>query len=136
MKKGLSVITIFLIILFALGMSGCVHVVPDYECLHVENSTLNPNLTVTPKSNACPTYKTSMKQANLDFHHHAYKKALREYTLLALDGNAEAQYRLGYMYFYGQGTKKDKFLSRGWFQKSAIQGHRKAAQALQMIDRP
>lgn len=61
----------------------------------------------------------------------AYKKkdfatALREYRLLAAQGDAEAQFRLGVMYFIGQGILDDYKEAIKWYRLAAGQGHANA----------
>ncbi len=121
MKKAAIILSSFLA--FTL-LSGCAFRSPDYECIRV-----------TPPAHMIMG-SPSLHHAKKELSHHSYKQALRDYTLLALSGSAEAQYQLGYMYMYGQGTKKNRSLSRGYFQMAATQGYKKAAQALQLVDRP
>lgn len=47
----------------------------------------------------------------------------------ALDGDADAQYNLGYRYFHGEGVAQDKKEACKWFDKAAEQGNA-AAQTL------
>ena len=65
-----------------------------------------------------------------------YSRALEQLSMPAIHGNRDAQYALGYMYFYGKGVRRDVNLARAWFLKAAAAGHEKAIQALQMIDHP
>lgn len=51
-----------------------------------------------------------------------YVTALKEFRSLARDGNAEAQYKLGEMYFAGLGVAKDYAKARFWYLKAAQQG--------------
>lgn len=55
-----------------------------------------------------------------------YKEAARQFRPLADDGDAEAQYYLGYMYEKGQGVAKDQVLMRKWYQRAADAGNAKA----------
>lgn len=50
----------------------------------------------------------------------------------AYKGDVDAQYRLGEMYFYGQGVPKDATKAVEWFQKSADQGNAEAQTMLGM----
>lgn len=59
----------------------------------------------------------------------AYPEALRLYTKAASAGSAEAQLRLGEMYFYGEGVAVDEKAARSWFDKSATQGNAEAVKA-------
>ena len=49
--------------------------------------------------------------------------ALQEWRPLAEQGNAGAQYGLGYMYYIGQGIPEDHKEAMKWFHKAAEQGH-------------
>lgn len=46
--------------------------------------------------------------------------------------NANAQYAVGYMYYYGVGTQQSLPLAIKWFQAAADQGHYKAMMALRL----
>ena len=52
-----------------------------------------------------------------------YKKAVYWYQKAAEQGNAEAQVRLGEMYYWGQGVARDYKKAKYWFQKAAEQGN-------------
>jgi len=77
----------------------------------------------------------TLSQAESDYQKGNYQQALTSLTLLAINGNADAQYALGYMYYYGQGTRQNLDLARGWFREAALSGLDKAQQALNMLDR-
>ena len=51
-----------------------------------------------------------------------YATALREWTPLAEQGDADAQYNLGQMYRLGKGVTKDYVEAAEWFQKAAKLG--------------
>lgn len=59
-----------------------------------------------------------------------YPEALRILRPLADQGDAEAQYVLGYMYYYGQGVASDPKVAQDWIRRAADQGHEKAAIAM------
>jgi TPR repeat protein len=52
-----------------------------------------------------------------------YAAAFKEFTPLAEQGNAEAQFFLGKMYLLGQGVPKDSDLAIKWFKASAARGN-------------
>jgi TPR repeat protein len=62
-----------------------------------------------------------------------YVTAMKEYRPLAERGNAEAQYRVGRMYEFGQGVAQDKALGIDWIRKAAAQNHIDAQQELGVI---
>ena len=48
---------------------------------------------------------------------------LKQYMSLAAQGNADAQYGLGLLYFKGEGVPKNDALAVKWFRKAADQGN-------------
>ena len=48
--------------------------------------------------------------------------AYRQYCIAFLQGDREAAYRLGWMYFSGQGVSANNELAAGWFRLAASQG--------------
>lgn len=52
----------------------------------------------------------------------------------AENGNADAQYALGYMYYYGIGTVQDRETADLWIQRSAAQGQPLAQKAWSLIN--
>ena len=51
-----------------------------------------------------------------------YATALKEFSTLANQGNAQAQFNLGVMYDNGQGVPKDEAQAVAWYRKAAEQG--------------
>ena len=62
-----------------------------------------------------------------------YVTAAKEYRPLAEKGNAEAQYRIGRMYEFGNGYPQDKTQGIAWVRKAADQGHVDAEQELGVV---
>jgi TPR repeat protein len=52
---------------------------------------------------------------------------------LAAEGNAHAEYAIGYMYYYGYGVPMDTESGIFWMQKSAAQKYEPAQKALDLI---
>ena len=52
-----------------------------------------------------------------------YSTALREWRPLAEQGEAQAQYRLGFLYQFGQGVPQDYERAVMWYRKAADQGY-------------
>jgi TPR repeat protein len=89
---------------------------------------------------ACATVKkpaVSLKQqyhqAKQAFHHKKYHQAFQQIQAPAKAGNANAQYALGYMYYYGHGTKTDITKAKHWFQQAAQQHQKQAQHALKNL---
>ena len=55
-----------------------------------------------------------------------YATALREWTPLAEQGDADAQYNLGVMYRKGHGVPQDKVYAHIWYNIAATSGNKKA----------
>ena len=51
-----------------------------------------------------------------------YSKAMRIWKSEADDGNAHAQYSIGYLYYYGEGVLKDEKKGLEWNEKDAFNG--------------
>lgn len=51
----------------------------------------------------------------------------------AKDGDADAQYALGFMYYYGKQVPRDMDLARSWIRKAAAQGQVRAKSALKLL---
>lgn len=71
--------------------------------------------------------------AQVDYKAGHYDKAAAQLMPLAQKGNADAQYTLGYMYYYGLGMKRDRTQGYFWLQSAASNGHAKALTALNML---
>lgn len=65
----------------------------------------------------------SIEQANRLYTDAMYEDAIKNYYVLAHQGDAHAQYRIGFMYLHGQGIKSDICESTRWFDKSARDGN-------------
>jgi TPR repeat protein len=71
-----------------------------------------------------------MQEAHKAYAAEDYEKVFQLVFPLAANGNADAQYTLGYLYFHGLGTEKSEAQAMNWIQRAAAQGHTKALQAL------
>ena len=86
---------------------------------------------------ACTTHSTSDINPLIDvktsFSVGNYELASEQLLPLANEGNSEAEYSLGYLFYYGLGVEQDKELAREWFRRSAKQQNMKAVAALTVI---
>ena len=62
-----------------------------------------------------------------------YHCSITEIQQAAENGNADAQYALGYMYYYGINTAKDRETATLWIQRAAAQGQPLAKKAWDLI---
>jgi TPR repeat protein len=81
-------------------------------------------------ASALAQQSTELSQAIAAFNRQDYAQALTGFEALARDGNAEAQYRLGFTYERGEGASPDHQLAASWYRKAADQGHARAQSAL------
>lgn len=63
-----------------------------------------------------------------------YHQAFDHLMPAAKRGNAEAQYAVGYMYFYGLGTVQNRDSAFHWMNKAAEQGQPQARQAISVLN--
>jgi len=61
--------------------------------------------------------------------------AMKIWQPLAQEGNAEAQYHLGYMFQTGTGVKKDNQKALYWYNLAAKNGHGKALVLAKVVER-
>lgn len=62
-----------------------------------------------------------------------FKTAFRKLLPPAANGNAHAEYAIGYMYYYGYGVPQDNETGLFWMQKAADQHYAPASKALAII---
>lgn len=62
-----------------------------------------------------------------------YKQAFHQLLPLAVKGKAEAQYAVGYLYYYGYGVPEDTESGLFWMTKAAEQHYPPAMQAIDLI---
>lgn len=78
-------------------------------------------------------FANDLAEAKRLFDTRAYAQAGAIYERLAAAGNADAQFHLGEMHWYGEGYKADDTAARQWFQKAASAGSKEAAAALETM---
>lgn len=71
--------------------------------------------------------------AKQNFAEQNFRTAFLRVQRPAKAGNADAQYALGYMYYYGKGTVINRPYAVYWFQQAAAQGQKDAQRALKMV---
>lgn len=64
-----------------------------------------------------------------------YKRAMQQLLPLAAEGSMEAQYAVGYMYYYGFGVAQDTSTGHFWIQRSADQHYEPAINALAIMEK-
>ena len=74
-----------------------------------------------------------MERGMNDFKLNAFRDAFVRLKPEAEYGNADAQYAIGYMYYYGKGVYEDRDRAVYWIQKSASKGQPLAVAALSAL---
>jgi septal ring-binding cell division protein DamX len=84
---------------------------------------------------ACASTRISeqLQSGKISFEDGNFKSAFHKLLPLACEGNAEAEYAIGYMYYYGYGTAQDEESGIFWMKKAAEQHYQPAIQALSII---
>ena len=72
-------------------------------------------------------------QAKQDFAAKNYESAFKGIQEPAKAGDADAEYALGYMYFYGKGVAENRQAAEYWFSRAAAHGQVEAQKALALI---
>jgi len=81
-----------------------------------------------------PREISELQQGKRYFDEGYYKRAMHELLPIACDGNPDAQYAVGYMYYYGLGVAQDTDVGHFWIQRSANRRYVPAIRALKMIE--
>jgi TPR repeat protein len=76
----------------------------------------------------------NLQAARLTFESGDFKKAFCALLPLAVEGSRQAQYAVGYMYYYGYGTTMDPVSGLFWIKRSADQHYPPAMKALAVIE--
>jgi TPR repeat protein len=78
---------------------------------------------------------SELQQGKRLFAAQLYKRAMNVLLPLATDGIAEAQYAVGYMYYYGYGVQQDTETGSFWIKRSANQSYAPAIEALKTVNK-
>ncbi len=79
------------------------------------------------------TANSMFEEAREAYREFDYEKATEILSSLAAQGDANAQYALGYMYYYGFGVVHDEAIALEWIKKAAALGHADAIIALDRV---
>ncbi len=87
---------------------------------------------------ACATQNKAEEQSlalgKENFAVHNYDMAYEHLAPLAENGDADAQYALGYTYYNGYGVPRDEAVAVKWIKKAAKQHNLKAVRALHQLE--
>ncbi len=115
-----------MLIMFGLLSAGCAGPAPV-----TDSNPKNPATeAATPQSSVVAD---PHQQAAAAYRQKDYQQVLALMEPLAMQGDANAEYIIGYMYFNGYGVKANPEVARQWIERSAVQGNKNANTALDRI---
>lgn len=82
-------------------------------------------------ASGCYLYQNKLAEGIIDFHRQNYHDAFVRLLPLARRGLPDAQYAVGYMYYYGVGVTENRKLAWIWINKAA---NKKQLQAMKARD--
>lgn len=77
--------------------------------------------------------RLNMKEGILEFRAAQYRDAFIHLKPEAERGNPDAQYAVGFMYYYGQGIVEDRKRALIWISRAAVAGQMDAIAALEIL---
>jgi TPR repeat protein len=80
----------------------------------------------------CANNTVVLEQGKACFQQQQYDKAFAKLLPLAKQGNADAQYAVGYMYYYGKGVIENPKQAQYWINLAAQQGQPLAIKTLEL----
>ena len=81
----------------------------------------------------CITTRFNLQEGIRSFQVQNYRQAFIRLKPEAAKGNPDAQYAVGYMYYYGQGVTENRKQALYWIQCAAKAGHPDAQAALKIL---
>ncbi len=84
---------------------------------------------------ACAKSEFMLNRGKQSYLEQNYRQAFLRLEPVARAGNAEAQYAVAFMYFYGRGVIEDKEKAIQWMLLAKQQNYPRAIEALKLIQR-
>ncbi|MDF1758608.1 MAG: sel1 repeat family protein [Legionellaceae bacterium] len=88
---------------------------------------------ITVLLSGCMTNSMNFNQGIKSFQVQDYRQAFIKLKPEAEKGQADAQYAIGYMYYYGQGVVEDRKKAWYWITSAARQGQLDAKLAMELL---
>ncbi len=79
---------------------------------------------------ACSEFSYPERQA---FYAETYTLSPQQVRVAAMEGDGDAQYALGYMYYYGYGVCRNPCEAKYWLDQAGKKGHQEAMQAMELL---
>lgn len=87
-----------------------------------------------PTLTGCISDRINLREGIDSFRVEEYRTAFIRLKPLAIKGQADAQYAVGYMYYYGKGVVEDRKKAWFWITAAAHAGQPDAVVAAKMLD--
>ena len=97
--------------------------------------TLGISLGISLLLSGCLTTSINLNQGIKSFQVQDYRQAFIRLKPEAEKGQADAQYAVGYMYYYGQGVVEDRRKAWFWITRAAHAGQADAVKAMKVLRR-
>lgn len=85
---------------------------------------------------ACMSTRSNFVAGMKSFQVQDYRQAFVRLMPSAVAHNPDAEYAIGYMYYYGRGVNEDRKKAWFWISAAAAAGQADAVQAVQILNRP
>lgn len=82
---------------------------------------------------SCVSGSLNLKEGIVSFKEQDYRRAFIRLKPEAEKGQPDAQYAVGYMYYYGQGVVEDREQACKWINQAAHAGQPDAIEALKIL---
>ena len=82
---------------------------------------------------ACSINSLNLREGITSFKKQNYRSAFVRLMPEAEKGNCDAQYAVGYMYYYGEGVVEDKKKATKWIARAAEAGQKDAISAAKLL---
>lgn len=87
-----------------------------------------------PMVSACITRSLNLREGIQSFRAQDYRRSFIRLVPEAEKGQPDAQYAVGYMYYYGQGVTENREKAWYWINRAAQAGQPDAMTAVQILD--
>jgi TPR repeat protein len=92
------------------------------------------SILITSALASCFTHSINLREGIINFRVEEYRKAFIRLKPEADRGNPDAQYAVGYMYYYGKGVVEDRKKAWFWINAAANLGQPDAKAAIHILD--
>ncbi|MCH9757150.1 MAG: SEL1-like repeat protein [Gammaproteobacteria bacterium] len=84
---------------------------------------------------SCAMNSLNLREGIHSFKEQNYRSAFVRLMPEAEKGNPDAQYAIGYMYYYGEGVVEDKKKAAKWIHRAAEAGQKDAVSAARLLQK-